>query len=586
MDTTSEVVEAFCVSGNKFTAVGTLADVKKACGSSKVVNLNGASVIPGLIDSHAHLLYMGFKLARPQFDTCTSVDGDGNSVISVIKKYLAEHALPPGAWLLGFGWDQNQWPDKKFPTKEQLDTILPNNPAFITRIDGHAGWANSAAIKAVPTLPAKDPEGGEIIRDANGQPTGIFTDNAMNLIENHIPKPTVEETDYALSLVLKKCAENGLTAIHNPGIDVNQADLFKRTIDSGNMTLKQYAMWLGVESDLGQAATPATPKIDAYGDLLDVKAVKFFMDGALGSWGAAMIEPYTDRPDLQGYLRMTEEEYHRNVTEWSAAGYQIATHAIGDLANRIVINSYRNICTANQSRVNVPDLRLRIEHFQIVNVSDIEKIHFEGGPGKGSCILASMQPTHAVGDMGFAETRLGPERVKGAYAWEKVLATGAAALPFGSDFPTVGTIPPLLGIYAAVTREDLEQHPTGGWMPTQRVPPLQALKGYTIDAAFAGFQEEQIGSITVGKFADFVALDRDIVTIDPSEIWKATVVGTYVNGDEVFRHACFDSFDDEGRINCPLVDPKTRILRLPGDGCPHGDLPGHRHDHHHHGQGH
>lgn len=571
MDPAIPSADAFCVEDGKFSAIGTLAEAAAACpASAEHLDLRGAHVIPGLIDSHFHLLYGGFKLLRPSLDDCTSANSSNQSVVAVLRAFVRARPLAPGGWLLGFGWDQNQWTDKGFPTRQELDAEFPTDPVWLTRIDGHAAWANSAALRAVPALPSTNPEGGTIQRDPKtGDPTGVFTDNAMALVENHIPPPSPQDNNDALTLVLKDAAANGLTGIHNPGITPDQIDLFKGYIDAGTMTLRQYAMYLGVAGGLGKAATPSSPKIDPeYGGRLAVKAVKFFMDGALGSWGAAMIQNYTDRPDQHGQLRMTEAEYDRNVSEWAAAGFQIATHAIGDLANRIVLDKYRRICEDR----GVPDLRNRIEHFQIVNVTDIPKLKVGTGPHAGTCILPSMQPTHATSDMVFAETRLGPDRLKGAYAWQTAVETGIGALPLGSDFPTVGVVPPLLGIYAAVTRQDINGLPAGGWTPEEKLSARQALKGYTADAAFASFQEDTRGAIKPGMLADFVALDRDI--LDPATaptIWKAVVLGTYLGGDPTFQHACYDAAATAmcPQDNAAAILAKLRLKRTGDHGCPH-----------------
>lgn len=551
---------AFCVSDQLFKAVGTLADVKLACDSAQVVDLQGATVVPGFIDAHAHLMIEGFKLLRPQLDNCTSVQ----EVVKVLQEYVSRVPLAPGEWLQGFGWDQNLWVNQTFPTKEDLDGAFPSTPVYLIRIDGHASWTNSAGIRACPPLPSADPEGGRIVRDAQGRPTGVFTDSAMELIADSIPPPTHTASLSALSLVLAACRANGLTAIHNLGIGLSDAALFKESIDAGNMTLRQYAMWLATTvASLGDAVPLSTPPIEDYHGFLTVKAVKMFLDGALGSWGAALLQPYTDRPDQQGELRMTAADFEANCSAWLGQGYQLATHAIGDRANRLVIDTYRKLCDARQAT----DLRLRIEHFQIVNETDFARIHYESS-ATDSCILASMQPTHATSDMGFAEQRLGPERIKGAYAWQSVLQGSHPRLAFGSDFPTVGTIPPLLGIYAAVTRQDLDGNPPGGWYPLQRVSVQQALKGYTRDAAFAGFQDNKLGSITTGKLADFVILDRDLFTINASDIWKTVVLKTVVGGQEVFTNDCWSNYEGEP-CSLQLTFGDVRRFMRRGDGCPH-----------------
>ena len=613
--------EAWCVADGKFLKVGDLAAVKSACGpSAALVDLRGAVVVPGLIDSHLHLLYGGFKLARPQLDNCSSPA----DVVQVLEAHVAKHPVPAGAWLQGFGWDQERFPGKAFPTRADLDGAFPTTPIWLGRIDGHAAWGNSAALKLVPPLPSSDPQGGRIVRDPKtGQPTGVFTDSAMPLVADHIPRPTKAENVEALDLALRSLSHHGLTAIHDPGIGLEEIPLLQEAIDNGTFPIRSYAMVLANGNDLGEkVATPTTPKLPEYNGRLTVQAVKFFLDGALGSRGAAMLQNYTDAPHQHGQLRMSEADFLSNASAWAAHGWQLATHAIGDRANRLVLDAYEQACgeavararahaapaaggggatgaseldlseldlsAARVRRAQAPDLRLRVEHFQIVNVSDLPRVHQQGESyhGGSACILASMQPTHATSDMVFAEDRLGPARLQGAYAWQSVLDTGAAALPFGSDWPTVGVVPPMLGIYAAVTREDLKGSPPGGWMPKQCVSREQALRGYTVDAAFAAFQEEKMGQIADGFHADFVALDRDILDVaaTPDEqIWQTAILGTWSGGGEpAWAHACWARgthglaemracVEAERAKAPPLESTLERLQRLSaahGDGCP------------------
>eukprot|EP00755_Sulcionema_specki_P020010 Sspe_Gene.70890::Locus_41898_Transcript_1_1_Confidence_1.000_Length_1373::g.70890::m.70890 len=405
MNPAAPTAEAMCIIGERLHLVGTEEEVRRECPNATEHNMHRGFVFPGFIDSHLHLMYGGFNLLRPSLLECNSP----SDVVNVLLDYVRKRPLEPGQWLTGFGWDQNRFPSKAFPTKQDLDTAFPTTPVWLGRVDGHAAWGNSAALRAVPPLPDKDPEGGRIIRDSSGQPTGVFTDSAMPLVGDHVPPPTEADEKEALRLALRDCNKNGLTAIHNPGIGPESIPLFRSAIDAGNFTLRMAGMWLDMPCDLGKAATPDTPMINNYKDRLTVKGVKFFMDGALGSWGAAMLKPYSDRPTERGQMRYTPDDYIRNVTRWVAAGYQVATHAIGDRANRLVIDTYRSVCL--NGTTTPPDLRLRIEHFQIVNVTDIPKIHFEGADTV--CILPSMQPTHATSDMAYAEDRLGKDRLKG-----------------------------------------------------------------------------------------------------------------------------------------------------------------------------
>ena len=547
MDDRRPSAEAWCVVGGRFRLVGTLDAAKAACGPTPtVVDLLGAVVVPGMIDSHLHLLYGGFKMARPSLDNCSSAD----EVVSVLVRHVAKHPLSAGSWLQGFGWDQERFPGKRFPTRESLDAAFPTTPVWLTRIDGHAAWCNTAAIRRAPPLPRADPAGGRIVRDpATGEPTGVFTDAALPLIADSIPPPSKAESVEALNLALPALSRHGLTAIHDPGIGLDEVALLKESIDNGTFPIRSHSMLLAADTvGLGKAAPPDTPQIERYGGRLTVRAVKYFLDGALGSRGAAMLQPYSDRPHQSGQLRWGEDEYRANATRWAARGWQLATHAIGDRANRLVLDVYEEICSARAAAGADPDLRLRIEHFQIVNESDIPRIHAAGESRRSACVLASMQPTHATSDMGFAEERLGPERVRGAYAWQSVLDAGVAALPFGSDWPTVGVVPPMLGIYAAVTRQDLHGEPAGGWTPSQCVDRQQALRGYTTDAAFAAFEESELGRVRDGYHADFVALDRDpldaLATPD-EQIWQTAVLGTWSAGRRVWEHPCWAPVEAE-----------------------------------------
>ncbi len=547
MDAARPTATAWCVGGApraaRFLAVGNITAAAAECGPmAGAVDLLGAVVVPGMIDSHLHLLYGGLKLSRPVLDSCSSAA----DVVRVLQEYVSSHTLPPRGWLQGFGWDQERFPSRAFPTRADLDAAFPTTPVWLTRIDGHAAWANSEALRRTPPLPATDPAGGRIVRDATGAPTGVFTDAAMSLVDAHIPPPSESQQRDALALALALAAQSGLTSIHDPGIDQSEVELLMALADEGHLTLRSYAMLLGNAAGLGKPASPATAAMvyPAYRGRLTVRAVKFFMDGALGSRGAAMLADYADAPGQAGQLRMSEAEYRANTSAWLARGWQLATHAIGDRANRIVLGVYSDACAVGGSAAAAPDLRLRIEHFQIVNTTDLPRVHQRGEAAGGghACILASMQPTHATSDMAYAEARLGPERLKGAYAWQAVLDVGAAALPFGSDWPTVGVVPPLLGIHAAVTRQDLHGSPPGGWLPHQRVSREQALRGYTSDAAFAAFEEEELGQIRVGYHADFVALDRDILdeaTVPDDEIWQAAILATWSGGERVWAHPCW-----------------------------------------------
>ncbi|KAL3894879.1 MAG: hypothetical protein SGPRY_013684, partial [Prymnesium sp.] len=357
---------AWCVGPDgKFSVVGGLALALHACGeSAPLVDLKQAVVLPGFIDSHLHLLYGGHQLARPSLALCTSPA----DVVSTLQAFLADHPLPAGAWLQGFGWDQERFTSRRFPSRADLDPAFPHTPLFLTRIDGHAAWVNSAALRLAPPLPSYDPRGGTIRRDSSGQPTGILTDSAMPLIAAHIPPPTYAQATEALSLATGLLSRHGVTSIHDPGIGLEEVPLLLDAIDNGSFPIRSYAMYLANGADGGERlARPDSPKLENYKGRLSVKAVKFFLDGALGSRGAALLSNYSDRPSQRGELRLNESSFTKRAEEWIRAGWQVATHAIGDRANRIVLGVYERACAT----VSQPaDLRLRIEHFQIVNSSD------------------------------------------------------------------------------------------------------------------------------------------------------------------------------------------------------------------------
>ncbi len=500
----------------RILAVGAEEEVLRQYPDAPKIDARGLTVIPGLIDAHAHL--MGLGMSRLQVDLVGT-----RSVEEVITR-LKERAatLPEGAWLLGRGWDQNDWPEKRFPTHEVLDRHFPNRPVWLRRIDGHAGWANMAAMRPIwdSLLTMPDPEGGKIVRDASGRPTGIFIDAAMQVIDQLVPEPSKAEREQALQLALKETAALGLTGVHDAGVDQATIELYQEAIDAHAFPLRLYAMIGGQGSTFARYCKQGPFR---YKDRLVVRSVKYYIDGALGSRGAALLEDYTDDPGNRGLLRHEPKEFTRMVEEAMSCGFQVNTHAIGDRGNRVVLDAYE------AAMQKVPDHvgRHRVEHAQVVALEDIPRFaRLE--------VIASMQPTHATSDMYWAEERLGPERIKGAYAWRRFLDAGAQ-LAFGSDFP-VESANPMLGFYAAVTRQDTTGWPPGGWYPDQRLTREEALRAFTLDAAYAAFQEEELGSLEPGKWADFLILDRDIMRIPEQEIFRTKVYITVLGGELVFRH--------------------------------------------------
>jgi len=433
-----------------------------------------------------------------------------------------ESTLPADSWLTGRGWDQNDWPVKEFPTREFLDAQFPDRPVWLRRIDGHAGWANSAALGAAGLMESGDwqPEGGQIIRDADGLPTGILIDNAMAQIDVVVPSISEADYEHALELALVETSRFGLTSVHETGTSAANFDRYTRYVDQGRFPLRLYAMAEGLD-DLYQRMCESGPVLD-YQGRLTARAVKLYADGALGSRGAALHLPYADDPDNTGLLLTTPNTLNKAAVSVLACGLQLAIHAIGDMGNTVAVDAFEFALAAVSDNPG----RHRNEHVQVIRREDILRMAQMG-------IIASMQPTHATSDMYWAQDRLGPERVLQSYAWQQMLAAGVT-LSLGSDFP-VESVNPLLGFYAAVSRMDLEQWPEGGWYPDQALSREQALRGFTLDAAFAAFQEDQLGSLEVGKRADFVILSADIMQIDAEQIPTAEVIATWLDGREIYH---------------------------------------------------
>ena len=404
----------------------------------RVVNYGDATILPGLTDAHGHLYGLGLSL-----DTVPLYAASVEEIAARVKERAAHAAA--GEWILGRGWDQNRWPGKEFPSAAVLDAAVPDHPVWLRRVDGHAGWANSAAMRAAGiTAATRDPEGGRIIRDANGNPTGVFVDAAEGLIDNKVPPPSFELRKKRVLAAAQKIAANGLVEMHDAGADAETIRAVRELIDEKRFPIRIYAM-VGDDAALLDTWFKQGRLLD-YGGRLTVRSVKLYADGALGSRGAALLEPYSDDPGNSGLL-VSKPEHLADVTRRAkAAGFQVNTHAIGDRGVRNVIEAYE------QAGVTPAD-RFRIEHDQVVAPPDFARTARDG-------IIASMQPTHATSDMPWAEARVGPERIKGAYAWRTVLNSGAR-LALGSDFP-VEEVNPFFGIYSAVTRQDQSRKPPGG----------------------------------------------------------------------------------------------------------------------------
>jgi len=518
VDDNFSIAEAVAIKGDKFIFVGSNADVESFIGTeTEVIELDGKLAVPGLIDAHAHVPSFGASLENLNFVGTTSYQ----QIIDIVAEKVK--TVEDGEWILGIGWDQNDWRDKNFPVHDALSEISPNNPVWLNRVDVHAALANAKAMEiAGITANTPDPEGGKIHHKADGSPTGVFVDNAMDIVESKIPPLSTLRRRETLENAANACLAVGLTGVHDAGVDTEIIDDYKYLINNDKLGIRIYAMI----SDPGTDELVTffkQNKLFYYGNhFLSVRSVKLLIDGALGSRGAALLEPYSDDPDNAGLLTISYERVEQVAKAALEAGFQINTHAIGDRANRLVLDAYE---AALKEHPN-PDHRFRIEHSQIVSLDDIPRFAELG-------VVPSMQPTHATSDMYWAEDRVGPERIKGAYAWQDFIRAGLK-IPCGSDFP-VESVNPMLGIYAAVTRQDAEEFPEGGWMPEQRMTREQALRGFTIWAAYGAFQEEILGSIEVGKLADIVVLSSDILTVPPKDILSTVPLYTIVDGKIRYR---------------------------------------------------
>lgn len=517
MDARGSEARAIAVADGRIVVVGERRDAMARRGrATRVIELDeGDCVLPGLIDAHGHIHSLGESLQNVRLAGTTSKEE------CAARVRARQENTPRGRWIQGRGWDQNDWEVMEFPTWRDL-AGTEANPVYIKRVGGHAAWLNRAALDiAGITRDTPDPDGGRIVRDADGEPTGIVIDNAKDLVTAHIPDPSPAEIDEHMLGAVEHCTSLGLVAMHDAGTTEEELASLERLAKGGRLKMRVYCMlsdedeaWLLSRLRLGVTSV-ADGRVVA-------RAVKLYADGALGSRGAALLAPYADAPDNTGLLVTRAEKLLEMTMRALEAGFQVCTHAIGDRGNSVTLDAYEKA----QAVTGGPgDERLRVEHAQVVAERDFARY-------ARLKVIASMQPTHATSDMYWAEERLGPERVRGAYAWRRFLDDGNP-LPFGSDFP-VESADPLWGIYAAVTRSDHEGWPEGGWHPDQRLTVTEALRGFTASAAYAEFAEDERGSIEVGKRADLVVLDRDLLRIDPREILETKVRYTVVDGEIVY----------------------------------------------------
>lgn len=499
--------ESFAVKDGKFLEVGTNDEIEKAYRAEKVYDLGGLPVYPGLYDAHCHFTGYAGNLLK--------ADLAGTKSFSEICDRLVENQKTnPTAWVQGRGWDQNDWPVKKFPDRADLDKIFPDKPVYLTRIDGHAAVVNSAALKLAGIGENTVIKGGEIIRD-NGRVTGVLVDNAMDLVSRLIPDMSEAEETAALFQAQKNCFEVGLTSVADAGLGKGTVKLIDKLQRDGQLKMRIYAMLNPSQENFKEFIDKGLYKTDR----LNVRSVKLYADGALGSRGALMLAPYADVPEKSG-LQVNETEYLAGICQKSYnAGYQVNTHCIGDSANRLMLNLYKDVLKTKNDR------RWRIEHAQIIHPDDFRIF------GDFS-IVPSVQTTHATSDMYWAEDRVGPDRIKGAYAYRQLMDQNGW-IPNGSDFP-VERINPLFGFFAAFSRMDQSGYPEGGWMMENALSREESLKAMTIWAAKSCFEEMERGSIEPGKMADFVVLEEDIMKIEPLKVPKTKVLETWIGGEKVF----------------------------------------------------
>jgi hypothetical protein len=500
----------------RIIAVGASAEVAAKAKNARRIDAQGRTVLPGLIDAHGHVFGLGQQLTQLDLFRTTSLE----QATRAIGEYA--RANPGHAWIRGRGWNQENWKLGRFPTAAELDAVVSDRPVWLERVDGHAGWANSQTLKlAGITRSTPDPVGGKIIRDANGEATGVLVDAAQELVVKVLPQQTEAEGRVVLDRALQEIARVGITSVHDAGIGVFEDRLYRAYADGGKLTARVYAMIGGTDKDFDALAKNGPLKDYGQG-MYALRSVKLYSDGALGSRGAALIKPYSDEPHSHGLLFYKKEQMDAMMTKAMRKGYQVNVHAIGDAGNHQLLDIYQKEVAATKSGAQ----RHRIEHAQVVTLDDIPRFKTLG-------IIPSMQPTHATSDKNMAETRVGPERIKGAYAWRSFLHQGSR-IACGSDFP-VEAPNPFYGIHAAVTRQDAQGQPVAGWYPNQAMSLKEAFRCFTLDAAYAGHQENTLGSLEVGKQADFIVIDQDLFKMPTYDIHKTGVLETWVGGKQVFK---------------------------------------------------
>ena len=507
LDAHAAVVDTLVVREGRVAFAGRRGDVAAAVGEP-VLDLGARTVLPGLVDAHAHLM----SLAKTRLEV--GVAHTASEADAAARVAVAAATMAPGEWITGRGWDQTRWPGGGFPGRASLDRAAPEQPVALGRVDGHAIWANSAALRrAGVDRHTGDPAGGRVVRDADGEPTGVLVDSAQELVRAVVPGPSPERFERAVEEAIAECVAKGLTGIHEMGVDLPTLAAYRRLVERGRFVLRNYVAVSGRKA----WAEYRERGRETIGDgLVVIGALKLWLDGALGSRGAALHAPYCDDPASRGLVLIPPEELERSLAEARDAGFQACVHAIGDRANTLALDA--------MERVGVAGRRFRVEHAQVLTDADVPRFARLG-------VIPSMQPTHCTSDMRWAEARLGPERLGGAYAWRSLLATGTI-IAGGSDFP-VEDASPFHGLYAAVTRRPHDEDGPG-WQPAQRMSRLEAVRSFTTWNAWAAGQEAELGSLERGKRADLVVLDDDVFTCEEARIEDLGPVLTMVGGDIVY----------------------------------------------------
>ena len=519
VDPTRPLVAAVAIRGGRVAFAGSVREAMTLRGPrTRLLELGEKTVIPGIVDAHLHLLGLGTSLRIVDLTGTRSYD-------EVVARVAARaRDVRPGEWVRGRGWNQNDWPVTAFPTEEALSRAVPDNPVVLERVDGHALLANARALQAAGiTASTADPAGGRIVRNADGSPTGVFVDNAQRLVERVVPAPSREETRAAILAAVAELNRWGVVGVHDAGVGGATVDLYEELARAGRFSLRDYVMVSGDSAGLARAFARG-PQSALYDGHLWIRAIKMFADGALGSRGAALLEDYSDDPGNRGLLVTDSATLQRAAIEALRHGFQLCVHAIGDRANREVLN----IDQVALDSVPTADHRFRIEHAQVINHQDLPRFAQLG-------VIPSMQTSHQTSDMYWAMNRLGWTRAQGAYAWRSLLNSGAV-IANGTDAP-VDPVNPMIRFHAAVTRQDADGWPAGGWFPAERMTRQEALESMTIWPAYAAFMETASGSLTPGKYADFDVLDQDIMTVAPERILETRVEMTVLAGEVVYQRS-------------------------------------------------